>query len=254
MHKPKICKSWFFESKDMLPEPENWKFFIFDNSINIYCHSSISQLIYLFWGQRRHTANDFIGRSIFGDNCLCNILTSLQRGKIRSKWKFLNAHIGTTNYIISRCLSRVFYDHACKRAFLGLSNCCNCGDISLRQWGWWISNITNGNFVYKNIGPKLPSCSADHYNNGPDKGTGLERRKDSNNPSGNFDSAIRRRLLLFLFFGFGGFILSIWAGGYLYDERPLLGVALVILGILFILGSLGLLVATQYPTTWGWPL
>jgi hypothetical protein len=69
----------------------------------------------------------------------------------------------------------------------------------------------------------------------------------------SFHLAITRRLIIFFFFGLGGFIFSIWAGSHFDDEKQrLLCATLVILGIIFLLGSLGLLIVTQYPATWGW--
>jgi hypothetical protein len=98
-----------------------------------------------------------------------------------------------------------------------------------------------------------PSRS-DHYYDGQPKADSLGRSGKGDNPGCDFDTVFRRRLGILFLFGLGGFLLSIWAGSNLDDDRRLLRPTLIGVGFLSLLGSLGLFALSQYRDTWCWLL
>lgn len=135
--------------------------------------------------------------------------------------------------------------------------------------GWSLASIFNKDihperFIFLNpnncclhhidVGTQLASSVADHNYNRNYKSDGLNKGRDGDQVSSDFGTAITRRFFFMLYFGLGSFLLSVWAGSNLDDKWRIIRAALVGIGLLGLLGSFGLLWATQFQTTWAWLL
>jgi hypothetical protein len=117
-----------------------------------------------------------------------------------------------------------------------------------------LAGIHKTDMVQEDIRPQLTLSRSHHYPDSNAEPNRLGECSKGNDLSCDFDTVFRRRLGILFLFGLGGFILTIWAGGNLDDDRRFLRPALIGAGILSLLGSLGLFVVTQYSATWCWLL
>lgn len=152
--------------------------------------------------------------------------------------------------------ANVFFDPGYDRIGWGLAKIFD-GDMNGPRFVRSVGSLrfAKFNLVDQKIGAQLPAPVAYHHNDSENECESLNNCGSSDAVSGDFGAVISRRFFFVLSFGLGSFLLSVWAGSNLDDNRKILCPALLfVVGLVILLGGLGLLWATQFPETWGWVL
>jgi hypothetical protein len=107
---------------------------------------------------------------------------------------------------------------------------------------------------WQQISPKFFLSCFSCSENLPNESRQLQNSDEGQNTSEPSEPPIGRRFFIALLCGFLGLILSGFGWNYFYDERRILGAALVILGFFVLSGGFLLYWLTGFPSTWGWRL
>ena len=88
----------------------------------------------------------------------------------------------------------------------------------------------------------------------PEHCSPLECSEESKSDGDDDQMPVIRRLLAGIAGFVGGYFVSLWGCDQFDRKRRAIGASLVILGALSALGALGLVIALDFPATWGWPI